>query len=80
MVLSTHLDDSLLQSSWVVIHVVTAEAEEAHEHQHEVAVQPSPGVQGQQVLPQVLGLGGICHGHHGLGEVVLTSTDTGDVC
>ena len=46
---NTHIHDGLLESCRVVVHVVAAEAEEAHEDEHEVSVHPSPRVTREEV-------------------------------
>ena len=44
--MQAHIDDSALESSWVVIHIVAPKTEEAHEDQHKVAMQPSTWIAG----------------------------------
>ena len=50
---TTHIHDGLLESCRVVVHVVAAEAEEAHEGEHEVSVHPSPRVIQEERLQEV---------------------------
>ena len=40
----TNIDDGFLQGGWVVIDIVGAEGEHAHEEEEEEPVEPSPGV------------------------------------
>ena len=46
---TTHIHDGLLESCRVVVHVVAAEAEEAHEDEHEVSVIHLRGSHGKNV-------------------------------
>ena len=50
---TTHIHDGLLESCQVVVHVVAAAAEEAHEDEHEVSMHLSPRVTQEERLQEV---------------------------
>lgn len=52
----TYSNDGVLKSCWIVIHIVAAKTQEAHEDKHEVAVHEPPGVTGEEELQGIVPL------------------------
>ena len=50
----SYIFNGLLEGSRVVIHVITPEAQEAHEDQHEIPMKPHSGVTREEILQSIL--------------------------
>lgn len=72
-----YLGDCPLEGSWIVIHIVTPKTKEAHKDEHEVAVNPCPGVAREKTLQGIL-----LHwdGSDGLGQFVMDVRHATSIC
>ena len=78
-VTTVYLNDGLLECSRIVVHIVTAETQEAHKDEHAEPVEPSPGVQGKEVLQKVLLLGSRGLSSDDRSQVLMTASNTGSI-